>query len=98
MPLTGDIGDHIADTKITCTDPSGICFCLTMPEGTDPSLFAEKDLTITMKSDTSENSKAQARVLGLRYFPEPHRVCIMAGFSDSIELESYSIEEISLSL
>lgn len=97
VPLNGDIGDHIADTKITCSDPSGICFCLVIPDGTDHTLFAEKNLIITMKSDTDERSRAKARVLGLRYFPEPHQVCIMAGFSDSTELANYSIEEISLS-
>ena len=97
-PLTGDIDDHIADTNINYTDTSGICFCLTMHTGTSHTLFADKKLTIFLEGVAAEKKSLPARVLGLRYFPDKHKVCLMAGFTEPCDFENYTVESIALSL
>ncbi len=96
VPFTGNVGDHLADTKITYSDSFGLCFCLKMPAGTDHALFADKDLIISLKSASAEPKSVEAKVLGLRFFPQSNNLCILASFLQETDLAGYSIAAISL--
>lgn len=96
VPFTGNVGDHLADTKITYTDNTGICFCLKMPVGTDHTLFADKDLIISLKGASVESTSVVANVMGFRFFPQSNNLCILARFLQETDLTGYSIETISL--
>jgi CRP-like cAMP-binding protein len=96
VPFTGNVGDHLADTKITYSDNSGICFYLKMPAGAEPTLFADKDLFISLRGASIETKSLDSKVLGLRFFPQSNNLCIMARFHQETELDGYSIEQISL--
>jgi len=96
VPFTSNVGDHLADTKITYSDNSGICFCLKMPAGTDHTLFTDKDLLLSLKGTAVEPKSETAKVLGFRFFPQSNNLCILAGFLQNTDLTGYSIETISL--
>lgn len=96
VPFTGNVGDHLADTKITYVDNSGICFCLTMPAGTDHTLFADKDLVMYLKGASLEPKSVEAKVLGFRFFPQNNNLCILAEFQKDTDLDKYEVERISL--
>jgi hypothetical protein len=96
VPFTGNVGDHLADTKITYSDNSGICSYLKMPAGAEPTLFADKDLFISLRGASTETKSLDSKVLGLRFFPQSNNLCIMARFQQETELDGYSIEQISL--
>lgn len=96
IPFTGNADDHLADTKLTYSDNSGICFCIKMPPGTDPTLFADKDLLISLKGTAVEPKSVKSKVLGLRFFPQNNNLCILTRFQQETDLSDYKIEKISL--
>ncbi|MEE4241220.1 MAG: HEAT repeat domain-containing protein [Desulfopila sp.] len=99
IPFTGDIGDHIADSWLIDLLPRGFCFCFTLPQGIDYSLFADRELHVHFSRNGKEEAplKVQAQTIGLNFFrEEERRLCIFARFRQAIDPATQQCVAISL--
>lgn len=97
LPFTGEIGDHIALVDIVHLSSHGLCFCFTLPPGVDASLFADQHLQLHLQSSADANKTVQARIIGLKFFPDKNRkLCIFARLEHQTDPGAFALQTISL--
>jgi hypothetical protein len=97
IPFTGDIGDHIADSWVIDHLPHGFCFCFTLPQGIDYTLFADRELRVSFARENSPPFKVKAQTAGLKFFREENRrLCIFARFRQKTDPATQRCIAISL--
>jgi hypothetical protein len=96
IPFTDDMGDHIADIRIVAHFSHGLCFCLTLPDGIDYTLLADREFIATFRSDPAHSFTVKAYMLGLSFKKENRRLCIYMRFLQEKDLSRYDCTKISL--
>ena len=81
VAFTGSGGDFLVDVAIHAMLPLGVCFCFSLPQGIDSSVFLDRELQVFMKTPAFSNHLVKAHIIGTRFLEENNRsLCIMARF------------------